>query len=87
MRRFARLLLAAAVLAAAAGGGLMIWAKTQPKPGLVPEDTHWSQAVTDRDGRLLHLTLSEDGAYRLPVPRERCRARRLTRSCATRSAS
>lgn len=42
MRRFARLLLAAAVLAAAAGGGLMIWAKTQPKPGLVPEDTHWS---------------------------------------------
>ena len=67
MRRFARLLLAAAVLAAAAGGGLMIWAKTQPKPGLVPEDTHWSQAVTDRDGRLLHLTLSEDGAYRLPV--------------------
>lgn len=67
MRRFARLLLAAAVLAAAAGGGLLIWAKTQPKPGLVPEDTHWSQAVTDRDGRLLHLTLSEDGTYRLPV--------------------
>lgn len=67
MRRFARLLLAAAVLAAAAGGGLMIWAKTQPKPGLIPENTHWSQAVTDRDGRLLHLTLSEDGAYRLPV--------------------
>ena len=67
MRRLARLLLAAAVLAAAAGGGLMIWAKTQPKPGLIPEDTHWSQAVTDRDGRLLHLTLSEDGAYRLPV--------------------
>lgn len=67
MRRFVRLLLAAAVLTAAAGGGLMIWAKTQPKPGLIPEDTHWSQAVTDRDGRLLHLSLSEDGAYRLPV--------------------
>ena len=46
MRRLARLLLAAAVLAAAAGGGLMIWAKTQPKPGLTPEDTHWSQAVS-----------------------------------------
>ncbi len=51
------------VLAAA----VWIAAGLQPRPMLVNK-TDFSQAVFDRDGHLLRLTLSSDEKYRLWVP-------------------
>lgn len=53
--------LCAAVLAAAT------WLLL-PDPGLYPAELGWSRLVLDRDGGLLHLTLTPDGKYRLRTP-------------------
>ncbi len=38
-----------------------------PKPDLYPAGLTFSQQVFDADGKLLHLTLTADGKYRLPA--------------------
>src|SRR5688500_17997890 len=38
-----------------------------PKPDLFPAGLTFSRDVLDVDGRLLHLSLSADGKYRLPA--------------------
>lgn len=38
-----------------------------PKPDLLPPALMFSRQVLDRDGRLLHIALTPDGKYRLPV--------------------
>ncbi len=58
-----RLLLAASILAALLFLGWFIL----PKPDLHARETGFSRMVFDRDGRLIHLTLSADGTYRLPA--------------------
>jgi len=51
------------------GLGVALWiiVGLQPKPMLVNHEG-WSQAVFDRDGHLLRLTLSSDEKYRVWVP-------------------
>ncbi len=66
MKKLLCLLFSAAILAALGAGALVGWAHWKEKPPLL-ENVPWSTAVYDRDGTLLHLTLSEDEAYRLPV--------------------
>jgi penicillin-binding protein 1C len=58
-----RLLLAAVILTALLFVGWLIL----PKPELHAPEASFSRVVLDRDGRLIHLTLSADGAYRLPA--------------------
>ena len=70
MRWFVRLALGVTVLAAAGTGGLLFWAHQQPKPELISPSIQWSQVTLDREGRLLHLALTKDGFYRLPVKTE-----------------
>ncbi len=41
-----------------------------PKPELLPPGTEFSRIVFDRDGRVLFLSLTRDGKYRLPVKLE-----------------
>ena len=38
-----------------------------PKPELLPPGAEFSHVVLDRDGRVLFLSLTRDGKYRLPV--------------------
>jgi penicillin-binding protein 1C len=38
-----------------------------PKPSLYPEGMTFSRVVLDREGRVLYLTLTSDGKYRLPA--------------------
>src|SRR4051812_8606580 len=38
-----------------------------PSVALYPQDLSYSRMVLDREGRLLHLTISADGKYRLPT--------------------
>ena len=66
MKHLLRLILFLLTLILLGAGALIGWAHLQPKPPLL-EGVKWSSAVCDRDGRLLRLTLSEDGMYRLPV--------------------
>lgn len=51
-------------------GGVWTWAYLMPKPRLIPPSITWSQRTKDRHGQLLHLSLSHDGYYRLPLKRE-----------------
>lgn len=51
-----------AVALLAFGGWLLL-----PKPELIPANATYSREVLDREGRLLHLTLTPDGKYRLPT--------------------
>jgi penicillin-binding protein 1C len=66
MKLILRIALIAACVILLGAGGLIGWAHLQPKPALL-EGIPYSSAVYDRDGRLLHITLAEDGIYRLPV--------------------
>ena len=66
MRLLLRLVLFLLTLVLLGAGALIGWAHLQPKPPLI-EAVPWSSAVLDRDGRLLRLTLADDGVYRLPV--------------------
>lgn len=66
MKLLLRTALIAACVLLLGAGGLIGWAHLQPKP-LLLEGIPYSSAVYDRDGRLLHITLAEDGIYRLPV--------------------
>lgn len=66
MRLLLRLILFLFTLVLLGAGALIGWAHLQPKPPLI-EAVPWSSAVLDRDGRLLRLTLADDGVYRLPV--------------------
>lgn len=51
----------------AAGLGILMWTvHSMPKPALL-EGVKYSSAVYDRDGKLLRLSLNEDGTYRLPL--------------------
>lgn len=51
----------------AIGFGALLWTvRDMPKPELLA-GVKYSSAVYDRDGKLLRLSLAEDGAYRLPV--------------------
>jgi penicillin-binding protein 1C len=38
-----------------------------PKPELLPQGAEFSRVVLDRDGRVLFVTLTRDGKYRLPA--------------------
>jgi penicillin-binding protein 1C len=38
-----------------------------PKPDLLPRGAEFSRVVLDRDGRVLFITLTSDGKYRLPA--------------------
>ena len=38
-----------------------------PKPDLLPPGAEFSRVVLDRDGRVLFITLTTDGKYRLPA--------------------
>ena len=38
-----------------------------PKPELLPQSAEFSRVVLDRDGRVLFITLTGDGKYRLPA--------------------
>ena len=70
MRWFLRLALGVTVLTVVGTGGVLLWAHQQPKPKLIDDSTQWSQVTFDREGRLLHLALTKDGYYRLPVTTE-----------------
>lgn len=64
-RRTAKIALAAGATAATLGW--LAWL-TLPDPLLYPKETTWSREVRDRDGVVLHLTLTRDGRYRLFTP-------------------
>ena len=38
-----------------------------PSVALYPEDIGWSRVITDREGKVLHITMTRDGHYRLPA--------------------
>jgi len=61
VKRGLRLLAAALVVSAAAS-----W--LCPKPALYPEAMTFSRALTDREGQVIHLALTNDGKYRLRTP-------------------
>ena len=56
-----------AVAIVAVGLAALMWTiREMPKPELL-SNVKYSSAVYDRDGKLLRLSLAEDGTYRLPV--------------------
>lgn len=56
-----------AVAIVAVGLAALMWTiQEMPKPELL-SNVKYSSAVYDRDGKLLRLSLAEDGTYRLPV--------------------
>ncbi len=61
------IVVASTVALAAAGVAALLWVvKEMPRPELLA-GIKYSSAVYDRDGRLLRLSLNENGTYRLPL--------------------
>jgi penicillin-binding protein 1C len=64
IRRFLRTV---AIAAAIFGCLIFVAWLLLPRPELFPAGAQFSREVLDRDGKLLHLTLTPDGKYRLPA--------------------
>lgn len=61
------IVIGATVAIVAVGVAALMWTvREMPKPELLAQ-VKYSSAVYDRDGKLLRLSLAEDGTYRLPV--------------------